>query len=57
MPGLLIRCPGLKTHPIDIERPDARSAHIRLKESATIPNKDFVLRYDVSQEDQFRTRY
>ena len=46
--GLLIDALDSKTHPIDIERPDARSAHIRLKEAATIPNKDFVLRYDVA---------
>jgi Ca-activated chloride channel family protein len=46
--GLLIDALDSKTHPVDIERPDGRSAHIRLKESATIPNKDFVLRYDVA---------
>jgi len=46
--GLLIDALDSKTHPIDIERPDGRSAHIRLKEAATIPNKDFVLRYDVA---------
>jgi Ca-activated chloride channel family protein len=37
-----------KTHPIAIERTDERRAHVRLKNSATIPNKDFVLRYDVA---------
>src|SRR6266550_2060111 len=29
-----------KTHPIAIERTDERRAHVRLKNSATIPNKD-----------------
>lgn len=37
-----------KTHEIDIVKPDAHSARIRLKELATIPNKDFILRYDVA---------
>jgi Ca-activated chloride channel homolog len=37
-----------KTHPIAIERTDERRAHVRLKNSATIPNKDFILRYDVA---------
>ena len=37
-----------KTHEIDIERADNRRAHIRLKNNAEIPNKDFILRYDVA---------
>jgi len=37
-----------KTHPIAIERTDERRAHVRLKNSTTIPNKDFILRYDVA---------
>src|SRR4029079_15270115 len=37
-----------KTHPTDIQRPDAHSARLRLKDSETIPNKDFILRYDVA---------
>src|SRR6267142_2928346 len=37
-----------KTHPIAIERTDERRAHVRLKNSSTIPNKDFILRYDVA---------
>src|SRR2546423_4607382 len=36
------------THEIEVERPSATSARVRLKDSATIPNKDFRLRYDVA---------
>ena len=37
-----------KTHEVDVERPDDHRAHLRLRDLATIPNKDFVLRYDVA---------
>jgi Ca-activated chloride channel family protein len=37
-----------KTHDVDVERPDDRRAHVRLKDRETIPNKDFILRYDVA---------
>jgi Ca-activated chloride channel homolog len=37
-----------KTHDVDIERPDDHRARVRLKDLSTIPNKDFVLRYDVA---------
>jgi Ca-activated chloride channel homolog len=37
-----------KTHEIELERLNAHSAHIRLKDRATIPNKDFILKYDVA---------
>jgi Ca-activated chloride channel family protein len=37
-----------KTHDVDIERPDGHRARVRLKDLATIPNKDFVFRYDVA---------
>lgn len=37
-----------KTHDVDIERPDDHRARVRLKDLATIPNKDFVFRYDVA---------
>ncbi len=37
-----------KSHEVELERLNAHSAHVRLKNSATIPNKDFVLRYDVA---------
>src|ERR1044071_3362482 len=46
--GLIVDNLESKTHPIDIQRPDLRSARLRLKDSETIPNKDFVLRYDVA---------
>src|SRR5213080_4736313 len=36
------------THEVIIERPDDRRAHVALKDQATIPNKDFILRYDVA---------
>lgn len=36
------------THEIDAERPDPRRATVRLRQQAVIPNKDFVLQYDVS---------
>ena len=37
-----------KSHEVELERPSAHSAHVRLKNSAMIPNKDFVLSYDVA---------
>ena len=49
--GLIIDTIDSKTHPTDIQRPDAHSARLRLKDEATIPNKDFVLRYDVAGQE------
>ena len=46
--GLIIDSVTSKTHDVAIERPDARSARLRLKDNSTIPNKDFILRYDVA---------
>jgi Ca-activated chloride channel family protein len=37
-----------KTHDIDVQRPSTSRAAVRLKDKAVIPNKDFVLRYDVA---------
>jgi Ca-activated chloride channel homolog len=37
-----------KTHDVLLDRPDVRRAHISLKDRETIPNKDFILRYDVA---------
>jgi len=37
-----------KTHEVEIERPDDRRARVRLKDRETIPNRDFILRYDVA---------
>jgi Ca-activated chloride channel family protein len=48
--GLIIDNLSSKTHPVDILRPDIRSARLRLKENSTIPNKDFILRYDVATQ-------
>jgi Ca-activated chloride channel family protein len=46
--GVPIDALSAKTHEVSIERPDDRRALVRLKDQATIPNKDFVLRYDVA---------
>jgi Ca-activated chloride channel family protein len=48
--GLIIENLSSKTHLVDIQRPDNRSARLRLKDNATIPNKDFILRYDVGTQ-------
>src|ERR1700739_261858 len=37
-----------KTHEIDIDRKGPSRATIRLRDEATIPNKDFILKYDVA---------
>ncbi|MEA2204375.1 MAG: Ca-activated chloride channel [Blastocatellia bacterium] len=39
---------GSKSHEVEIKRPIAGRANIQLKDRASIPNKDFVLRYDVA---------
>jgi Ca-activated chloride channel family protein len=36
------------SHEIDVERPNGWSALVRLKSKAEIPNRDFVLKYDVA---------
>jgi Ca-activated chloride channel family protein len=36
------------SHAIELARTDERRAVVRLTDSATIPNKDFILRYDVA---------
>jgi Ca-activated chloride channel family protein len=46
--GVPIDALETKTHETLIARPDPRKAVIKLKEQATIPNKDFILRYDVA---------
>src|ERR1043165_7658155 len=48
--GLIIDDLSSKTHVVDIERLDSHSARLRLKDNATIPNKDFILRYDVATQ-------
>ena len=37
-----------KTHDIDVDRKTASRATVRLRDEATIPNKDFILKYDVA---------
>jgi Ca-activated chloride channel homolog len=37
-----------KTHVIDVDRQSASRATVRLRDEAVIPNKDFILRYDVA---------
>jgi len=46
--GLIVEDVSSKTHAIDIQRPTIRTARLKLKDSATIPNKDFILRYDIA---------
>ena len=47
--GVILTGVDSKTHELNIERNgDAHSAHVRLKDNATIPNKDFILRYEVA---------
>ncbi len=46
--GLIVDSLDSKTHPVDIDRPSPTRAHLKLKQGATIPNKDFILRYDVA---------
>ena len=46
--GLILDDVSSKTHDVDIQRTDSHSARLRLREGSTIPNKDFVLRYDVA---------
>ena len=46
--GVPIQSLDSKTHQVFTERPAAQRASMRLKDLAVIPNKDFVLRYDVS---------
>ncbi|HET8782254.1 MAG TPA: VIT and VWA domain-containing protein, partial [Pyrinomonadaceae bacterium] len=49
--GLIVENIETKTHPVDIERPSPTRAHVRLRGGPTIPNKDFILRYDVAGKD------
>jgi len=46
--GVPIDVLSSKTHDVNVDRPDDRRARVRLKDEDTIPNKDFVLRYDVA---------
>jgi Ca-activated chloride channel homolog len=46
--GLIVDNVASRTHAIETERPNPRSARLRLKHNSTIPNKDFILRYEVA---------
>lgn len=46
--GMAIDSVDSKTHQVSIERPNLSSAKIKLKDLDTIPNKDFILRFDIS---------
>ena len=37
-----------RTHDVVIERPNPRQAVVKLRDKAVIPNKDFILKYDVA---------
>jgi Ca-activated chloride channel homolog len=49
--GLMVDDVVSRTHSIETERPNPRSVRLRLKQDSTIPNKDFILRYEVASED------
>ncbi len=46
--GLIVDKIEAKTHLVHVERPGPTHARVRLQGGATIPNKDFILRYDVA---------
>jgi Ca-activated chloride channel family protein len=46
--GVPIESLDAKTHEVAIERPAPARAVVRLRDQATIPNKDFILRYAVA---------
>src|SRR5690349_15525291 len=48
--GVPIQSLNSETHETEIERTADNSAVVRLKDRATIPNKDFVLKYQVAGE-------
>lgn len=46
--GVAIDSIAAKTHAVEEQRLNAHAAVVRLKDQKTIPNKDFVLRFDVA---------
>jgi Ca-activated chloride channel family protein len=46
--GLPIESLTSKTQELDVEQNVPQQAHVRLKSGSTIPNKDFIFRYDVA---------
>jgi len=46
--GVAIQELRSKTHDIDVDRKSPSRVTVRLRDEATIPNKDFILKYDVA---------
>jgi len=46
--GVPIDGMSAKTHEVNVQRPDDHRARITLKDQEAIPNKDFILRYEVA---------
>lgn len=46
--GVPIEALHSETHETEVERPDNRRAVVRLKDQNTIPNRDFILKYQVA---------
>jgi Ca-activated chloride channel homolog len=46
--GVPVGEPKSVSHDVEVERTSPTAARVRLKDSAAIPNRDFVLRYDVA---------
>ncbi len=46
--GVTVESVKSNTHEIEVERPNATSARVTLKKLNVIPNKDFVLKYNVA---------
>jgi Ca-activated chloride channel family protein len=46
--GIPIDNLGSKTHLLEVKRDEPRYARIKLQDNALIPNKDFILRYEVA---------
>jgi Ca-activated chloride channel family protein len=46
--GVPIESVESRTHDVSIERPNPRQAVVKLRDKAVIPNKDFILNYDVA---------
>lgn len=46
--GVNIDAIDSKSHEVEIDRPIGQRAHVQLKDRTTIPNKDFILKYDVA---------
>ena len=46
--GLIVDNIESKSHPVNIQRPDPQQRSAAAQRNSTIPNKDFILRYDVA---------